>query len=281
MQDRNAELVQNLTQDFARRNEFNESGARLADAMRWINREGGGVLMWGFTGQSAENMGEGVAGNPWATIGPINFSDYAATPNGGPYVTLDGATQYYYRGDAVWNESTTNPFLVWFWAYTTDTTTEKTLTCKWDTWGGNNRRSWRLYLTGTAVPAGTNVFGFQCNDTGLLGGGLSVASTLAPTNNTWYFVGGYFEPSTLQVIAVGAATDTTLTYTSATSSVPNQLFDGAPGSDMYIGALKGAAAYDYWPGKIGIGLARANVPSARIQGHMARLFQATKWFYQE
>jgi hypothetical protein len=271
MQDRNAEMVTNLTQDFTRRNEFNESGARLADTMTWMNRDGGGALMWGFSAQSVQNYGAGV-GTTYTTAGAIDFTNYAATAHGGPYITLDGVGEYLHATDATWQESGTLNFLVWFWVYPTVITTG-TVAAKWDANAGN-LRSWRIYLTDASV------FGFQTNPTGGAGVGLALPSTLTVTADTWYFVAGYLQPSTLQAIAVGAATDATLTYTSSTTGVSAGVFDGA--SDLYLGVLMAVAGLgSYFTGRLGIGLARANVPATNIQSHMTRLFQATKWFYQE
>lgn len=269
-QDRNAELVENLTQDFTRRNEFYESGARLSDVMMWLNRDGGGSLMWAHDAQGPACYGGGSI-SQW-TRPNIDFSNYAATGNGGPYVTLNGIDEYLHINDAVWQESGTNTFLVWGWAYPT-VTTAGTVAAKWDANAGAFR-SWRLYLTTASV------FGFQCNPTGGGGAGLALPSTLAVTANTWYFVAGYLQPSTLQAIAVGAATDGSLTYTSTTTSVPAGVFDNA--SDLYIGVIMAVAGLgSYWSGRLSVGLARANVPATAIQSHVTRLFQATRWFYQE
>ena len=271
-QDRNAELVTNLVQDFPTRNEFYQSGARLSDVMMWLNRDGGGALMWAFDGQSGAGYG-GMSGAIWTQFAAFDYSKYAAMTHGGPYITLDGAADYLHIADQAWQESTTNNFLVWFWVYPTDIASGGTIAAKWDILGVANKRSWRLYLTTASV------FGFQCNPTGGAGAGLALASTLALTVNTWYFVAGYLQPSTLQAIGVAAATDATLTYTSTATSVPNGVFNGT--SALYLGVLMDAGGLaNYWDGRIGIGLARANVPATHIQGHMARLFQATKWFYQ-
>jgi hypothetical protein len=266
-QDRRAETVENLTQDFTTRNEFYESGARLSDAMMWLNRDAGGALMWAHDAQSPACYGGGSI-SQW-TQNNIDFSNYAATANGGPYLTLNGVDEYLSILDAAWQESTTHNFFVWFWVYPTVITTG-TVAAKWDATAGAFR-SWRVYLT-TA-----NVFAFQTNNAGVPPG-LALSSTLTLSASAWYFVAAYLQPSTLQAIAVGAATDASLTYTATTTSVPAGLFDQA--AALYIGALTGAAGVSgHYSGRIGVGLARANVPPTTIQSHMTRIFQATRWFY--
>jgi hypothetical protein len=268
-QDRNAEMVENLTQDFTSRNEFYESGARLSDAMMWLNRDAGGGLMWAFDGQSTACYGRGSTAS-WGEGAVVDLSNYAVvTGRGGPYVTLNGVDEYLFILDAAWQESTTHNFFVWFWVYPTVITTG-TVAAKWDATAGAFR-SWRVYLT-TA-----NVFAFQTNNAGVPPG-LALSSTLTLSASAWYYVAAYLQPSTLQAIAVGAATDASLTYTSTTTSVPAGLFDQA--AALYIGALTGAAGVSgHYSGRIGVGLARANVPPTTIQSHMTRIFQATRWFY--
>jgi hypothetical protein len=272
MQFKNQEHNDNQVDEFVRRNEFHHDGARLADVMAWANRGAGGALMWGFTAQSTQNLGAG-GGSPYNVVGGIDFSNYSATANGGPYATLDGIGEYYWRSDASWQESGTLNFLVWFWTYSTDLTSGGMIAAKWDVFGGANDRSWRIYLT-------TNdVFGFDCNPTGLAAAELTVESTLALSANTWYFVAGFLQPSTLQSLGVAAADDTVLTYTAATTGVPNGVHDGA--SALYIGAMRDAGAVsNFWAGRMGVGLARANVPATNIRSHAARIFSATRWFYQ-
>lgn len=270
MQDRNAELVQNLTQDFARRNEFNESGARLADAMMWMNREGGGALMWAFDGQSVACYGGGSA-SQWAPNGGIDYSNYAATPRGGPYITLDGAGEYLSIPNAPWQESLTSNFLVWTWCCPSDLSNSRTIVAKY-VWATNNR-SWYLRYDLTL-----SAFVWLSNQTGLAGGNVIIASTYAPVlADTWYFVGGYFEASTQMKICVASCTDARLTTTTLTAAIPAGLYDSI--APLTIGADGNPSTY--FIGRAGAGLARANVPASHIEGCMSRLFQATRWFYQE
>ena len=270
MQFRNEEHNDNQTDQFLDRNKFHHDGARLADSMMWLNRNGGGSLMWAFDGQSTACYGGGST-DTWVPSG-IDFGNYAATANGGPYVVLNGTDEYLSITDQPWQESDTFNFLVWGWAYSTDIASGRTFLSKWDA-QGVDERSWRLYLTGASV------FGFQCNPNGAGGFGLALSSTLALSNDTWYFVAGYLQPSTLQAIGVGAATDTSLTYTSTTTDVPASVVD--LNSALYVGALLTAAGLAYWPGRAGVALARANVPAANIQSHLTRIFASTRWFYQE
>lgn len=272
-QNRNAEMVNNLTQDFARRNEFNQSGARLSDVMMWLNRDGGGSMIWAFDAQDQLCYGRGAAaGAVWAETN-IDVSNYAATANGGPYVTLNGTDEYLSIADAAWQEPGSYSFLVWGWAYPT-VATLSTIFAKWNFLAPANDRSWRLYMPNAGTLA------FQVNSTGAPAANVSVGSGVVATLNTWHFVAGYYSPSSLLAIGTATADSPSLTYVTNTASIPALLWD--TGSALYIGALSGAAAVDdHWTGRIGPGLARFNVPATNIRSHMTRLFHATRWFYQE
>lgn len=268
MQDRNAEMVENLVQDFPTRNEYAQSGARLSDVMMWLNRDGGGSLMWAFDGQSLACYGRNVA-SVWAENN-ITIANYAAVAGrGGPYFTTDGVNQYLSIADNPLQESGAYKFLVWSWCYPTDITNSRTIAAKY-VWATNNR-SWvlRYDLTSTS-------FQWLCNATGAAGGNVTVASGhSAIITDTWYFVAGYFEPSTQMKIYVGANTDPSLTVTTLTAAVPASLFNGI--AALTLGADGNPSTY--FIGRNGIGLARANVPAANINSHVTRLFQATRWFY--
>jgi len=268
MQDRNAEMVENLVQDFPTRNEYAQSGARLSDVMMWLNRDGGGSLMWAHDAQGAACYGGGSL-SQW-TQNNVTFANYAAVAGrGGPYVTLDGVNQYLSIANQAWQQAGAFSLLVWAWCYPTDLTNSRTLAAKY-VWATNNR-SWTLRYDFPSTD-----FLWLCNQTGPAGGNVTITSTYAAAVvDTWYFVAGYFEPSTQMKVYVGASTDPSLTITTLTVGVPALLFPSI--APLTLGADGNPSTY--FIGREGIGLARVNVPAANINSHVTRLFQATRWFY--
>lgn len=270
---RNAEMVENLTQDFTGRNEFTQDGARLGAAIPWINRDGGGGAMWGFTGQSRQNLGEGVQVH-WTPAVSITYANYAATANGGPYVSLNGAalSDGYTNPNAAWQYAgVAGQFLVWKWAKLgTVAAANMTITAKYD---GVNQCAWWL---GYNVTAG--VFQWICNGTGAAGTDVILQSSVSVSTGVWHFVAGYYDPGVSMTIAVAAASAGGMsgafnTLTGAT--IPASLWNST--ADLTIGQISGGGLW--WDDAIGVGMSRAYVPTTNIQGHMARLFGETKWFY--
>jgi len=271
---RNAEMVENLTQDFTGRNEFTQDGARLGAAIPWINRDGGGGAMFGFTAQSRENMGEGVV-TPWTPAGTITYANYAATANGGPYVRLNGVAlaDYYTNAHAAWQYAgAAGQFFVWKWAKLgTVAAANMTIAAKYD---GVNECSWWL---GYHVTAG--VFQFICNPTGGIGADVALQSSVSVSTGVWYFVAGHFDPGVSMTIGVAAASAGGMSGAFSTltdATVPAVLFNTVV-ADLTLGGISGGGLW--WDDALGPGMARAYVPAGNIQGHMARLFNETKWFY--
>jgi len=272
MPDTLTELYQRLA-DVERRLSSQE---RKAKASGWqlnsifnTHRFGGGQLMWGFDGHSRAILSS-PGGLAW-TENAIADSNYRATTYGGPNITLDGGAEYLSNTDANWQESTTYPFLVWSWCYPTDISANRMIAAKY-LWSTNNR-SWYL-----RYDLALTDFTFLCNATGLAGGNVVVPSTYgAVVADEWYFVAGYFEPSTLMRIYVGMNTDAGLTIDSLGVAVPASLYNGA--ADLTIGADGNPATY--FLGNIGIVGARVNVPSAAIDDHVGMLFEMTKDIYEE
>jgi len=268
MQFNNAAHNENQVDRFLGRNEFHHDGARLADAMMWANRDGGGSLLWAFDGQSPAAYGRAAANAaPWVEQGGITFSNYAATTNGGPYVTLDGAGEYLSIADAPWMEPSSNPFAIWGWINPDDTASANAR-YMFSHHGAAAARSWTLLISNTAP----DVYQFALSIDGTALFAVTSSFTLV---SDWTFVAGYFSPSTIASIYVGLATDTSLTVNSETTSVPASVFDA--NTPLTIGARGDAARL--FGGKIGTGLGRINVPSASITSHMTRLFASTRWFY--
>ena len=267
---RNSEHDDNQADEFLRRNELKHSTVQIADSMMWLNRDGGGSLLWAFDGQGPACYGRGST-SQWTENGTLDISSYeAVTGRGGPFVVLDGATDYLSIADAPWQEATTNNFLVWGWVNSNHIDVDMAIASKWDETG--NLRSWKTHLASSA-------FTFTCNSTGVGGADSVVTSTVTPVDGAWYFVAGYLQPSILQSIGVAAAADTSLTYTANTTTPAAGVFDGV-NTDLFVGALTGAvAAEEWWDGLLGVGLMRANTPADSIRSHMTRIFASTRWFY--
>ncbi len=264
---RNDELIGRNAGDLLLRREFYEDSARLLSAVLATHRDGGGMLVEGWMGDSTQAFGR-ATGSVWTgtNIGP---EDYFATANGGPYVDLDGSSEYFYIPDATWQEAGTVSIFTWRWCRTTTLASNQTIIAKWNTASGNNR-SWKLWYS-----AG-NGFRFTTNATGAAAADVHVTSSYTAAVDAWYFVAGYWKASTLLRIFVGAATDTSLTITSNFVGVSGSVFNGTAALTMW--ASDGPA--DYWSGYGGVGHTRFNVPSTSVDAYATRLFHLTRWFYQ-
>lgn len=269
---RNPENVRLLSSDFITRREFFLDGARLSSAVLATHAAGGGNLMYGWMADSCQNHGRGYL-TAWTELN-VAPADYAASTNGGPYVNFDGATEALYINDAAWQEAGTEELFVWHWCNPAAVAAVMAVASKFDA-NGNNR-SWALVYS-NAVPG----FIFYTDATGLLGGLVAVQSTYgAATVDTWYFVAGYWQASTLQRVYVGAATDDTLTIDSLAVGVPASVFNGS--APLAIGTLFNAAPVlsNVWDGLIGVGGARLNVPATNINAYAQRLFALTQRIYR-
>jgi hypothetical protein len=276
IQKRNAQLVGNLTPDFTRRSDFDQNGSRLLSDVFATHREGGGPLIYGFDAQKP-GIETYIGSLQWTTAG-ITFSSWEATTNGGPYGVFNGQSSVLYRNDASWQEvsdatlGTDETLLVWHWTYTNTLASTQAASSKWDNNGDN--RSWLLQLSSTPD------FKFRTSDLGTAASIVDVTSTTTPVADTWYFVAGYWQASTLLRIFVGLATDGSLQIDSNAASIPASLYDGS--APLAIGAAfnNAPALIIPWSGNIGPGTLRFGVPAAAINGYVSRLFHQTRWFYQ-
>ena len=274
MQDRNAEMVENLVQDFTTRDEYAQSGARMSDAMKWQNRDGGGGLMFGFTGQGTQALGNAAAiGWTEASIGYANYA--SVTGRGGPYCVFDGtaAADYLVIGNAAWQDTAGLSLLVWAWV-DVDTMLGSDMTVMAQ-YNGGNECSWWLRLNVTS-----SVFELVCNPNGIQANDVVSSSTVTVGTSGFYFVAAHFEPSTSVTFGVAAASAHTLAdgLNTVTASIPALLDPSV--SDLTIGAIDaGPPLTNWWDGYIGGGLGRVNVPVTNIASHMARLYGATYWLY--
>lgn len=282
VQKRNDELVSLLSADFLRMYDWQSNPSQMAGALQMMHRayDGslglGGALMYAW---SADRIAlDSYNGSQLMTLVNIGRDDFGQTTNGGPYMNLDGSTEALYIADAPWQETLTYTMFVWHWARTTTLDSIQNISSKYDV-NGNNC-SWRLSYDDT------DGLRFGCNATGNMADNVWVNSSHAVAVNTWYFVGGYFNPSTLMRVFVGSATDASLTATSLTVGIPASLYDGT--APLAIGtAFNSSPTLLYpWSGLIGIGGARINVGVGtatsypEINAYAARLFHMTRWFYQ-
>ena len=189
------------------------------DAFLDRHRYGGGKLRWTFSGHSTQIGGSAIGGALW-TENNIDDSNYACATYSGPYITFNGVNEYLSSADAAWQETAAEEFLVFGWCYLTALNQAGIIVAKYDS--DANTRSWRLSYN---VAAGN--FMFLCNATGLVANDVTVTSTYATIAiDTWYFVAGYFQPSTLMRIYVGANDDTATVVDSLAVGVPASLFNG-------------------------------------------------------
>lgn len=280
---RNQEMESLLEPHFVKREEFYGDGARMLSAVLASHRAydgnqgAGGALIWGWMGDSVQCWGRGST-SQW-TEGNVSNADYFATDYGGPYVDFDGSTEQIGIADAAWQETGTEEYFVWMWCNPASVAATMTICAKYDI--NANNCSWRLILDPT-----TPSFRFVVNATGNAVNDVVVTSTLTAVVDTWYFVAGYFLPSTLLRAFVGAATDATLTIDSNVAAIPASLFNGS--APLAIGTSHNAppTMLNGWNGNIGIGHGRANVPAGtataypEINGHATRLFHQTRFFYR-
>jgi hypothetical protein len=268
VQVRNTEQVRILTGDFLTNQRFFWDGARLLSAVFATHAAGGGNLIYGWMADSLQNHGDGYL-TAWTGTN-IASGDYAATDYGGPYVNLNGTTEYLSIADAAWQETTIWGFLVWHWVYAnTLIGSDRVIAAKYNTAAN---QSWRLYWNNAAGAFRLSTSAGGAADT-------EVTSTYAESTGEWYFVAGYFEPNTLMRVYVGTPDDPDLTIDSLAVGVPASVFDGNAALSIGCSYAAGVAG-SFWDGYIGIGSQRANVPSASIDAYVRRLFGLTKEIYQ-
>lgn len=278
-QRRNAQQRSGLDDAFLRNRDHFASGARLG-AVALMNHRAddgvqgaGGNLIEGFLADSKQAHGEAAAASVWT--GPaVSLANWAATNYGGPYLILGGQAALYIA-DAAWQEAGAYEVFLYKWVYTTTLLANQTVESKYDTNG--NQCSWRLRFDSAA-----GVFSWTTNAGGAPGADVTLASTVAVSAGTWYFVAGYYSPSNLMEIAVASSIDNALTIDQLAVGVPANVFNtSAPltigTSWNNFGALTMLAP---WQGRIGVGNLRFNTPAGSIDAHMARLFKESQWFYR-
>jgi len=263
-QRRNAELVANLKPDFTTRPEFYHAPARLNDALYWPTRFAGGYRRWAWQATSANLMTS--TGDNTLTGVNISAGDFGATDHGGTWIDLDGASEYMWIADAVWQEAGAATFFVWSWVQPA-TLVGDMVVVGHDLPAAN--RSWSLHWN-----VGVGQYRWLVSGDGAAG--FSIDSSYPETAGDWNFIACWYDPSTIISIWVGEANDPVLVKDSLAVAIPASLFDGV--ADFAIGARPGPTRY--WDGKISNIGAWSNLPATYIDAHVAQLFHTTRWFYQ-
>jgi len=282
-QKRNDEMIRLLSGDFPTRYDWQSNPAQMVGALQMMHRsyDGsmgiGGALMYSWPGDRLAV--DSFIGSQALTSLNLVQGDFGVTANGAPYVNLDGVTEAAYVADASWQEVTSHTFFVWHWCRTTTLASSHYVVSKYDLTGNNC--SWAL-LHDNAVTS----FIFRVNGTGISANNVDATLSYTELTNTWYFVAGYYNPSTLTRVFVGAATDSTLTVGSKTVGVPASLYDGTAPLCLGSAFNNAPTLLSPWSGLLGIGGARINVGTGtaasypEINAYAARLFHMTRWFYQ-
>lgn len=240
----------------------------LRSALYLPNAYGGGRRRWAWDACSGI-IDTCFAGAQLMTETNIDNTDYGITTYGAPCVSLDGATEYYTIADSAWQEPGAGNFFVSCWARFDTFAAEMGIISKFDT--GSDLRSWMLNYDGTA-------FAWYVNSTGLVGANISVTSSVAEAVDTWYYIAGFYQPSTLIRIFVGAASDTSLTVNSNTTSVPASLFNGAAPFAIGCRYDTGAATFPL-DGYVSQASAWGNVAAANVNNFADRIFQLSRRFF--
>jgi hypothetical protein len=159
---------------------------------------------------------------------------------------------------------------VWAWVNGTALdTNDRPILSKW--LPSTNDRSWILYWDQSSGD-----FSFNVSDNGT--NTFQVDSSYTESTSTWYFVAGFYDPSTRIRVYVGAATDSSLTTDDNTTSIPASLNDGA--ADLFLGSYDpGGGAATYWDGYIGVNAAWRGIPAANINDYVTLVFTKTKQYY--
>ena len=283
VQKRNDEMVRLLSADFPTRYDWQSNPALMLSALQTMHRayDGtsgiGGALMYAWLGDRTAI--DSFVGSQALTAPSVGYDDFGITANGAPYVDLDGFTEVLYVADAAWQEPGAEELFVWHWCQTTTVAASQTVASKYDT--NANNCAWRLWYN-----SASSSFEMVCNATGNAANDITASLTYTEAINTWYFVAGYYNPSTLMRVFVGAATDSTLTVGSQTVGVPATLYDGTAPLGLGTAFNSAPTLLAPWNGLLSIGGARMNVGTgtatayAEVNAYASRLFQMTRWFYQ-
>jgi len=248
----------------------------LTDALYMPNRYGGGQRMWAWEATWSQ-IQTCLSYKTFLISGGPFYTDYKCTATGGPYYDLDGGSNAMLIQDGGgatdgWQEPGGNNFFVWAWVNAdTLATNSRTILAKWDYITGGNL-SWVLYYDYT-----NSRFAFTVSSDG--SDTDTVRDTNVPATGTWYFVAGFFQPSTRLRILVAPASAATLTATDNTTGIPAAIYDSSSPFALGMMASWASGAGFYWDGGIGVHSAYRGLPAATVTNYAQLLFEKTKQFY--
>ena len=183
--------------------------------------QGGGFRSFVMDGQSVRC--DEV--EPWEQVG-TDASNWKTTPEGAPFVELDGVSEYLRVADSERNRPGANNLLV-VTAYRPDSISgDATIIGKWKE--ATDDRAWRLRRSGTAVQISTCA-------SGLSGDVVTLESSFVLEAEAWHLIAGYWEAATQLKLWVAKTTDESLTVDLATAAIPATIY-AAPGAYVTIGA---------------------------------------------
>ncbi len=229
---------------------------------------GGGTRQnYGWLANSRQLFGQ--AAGYW-TENSIVVADWGVTPQGGPYISLDGANDYLTVADAAWQEVAANRMVVWHWVNTfTETTNRRRIVVGkalddevgWMLEFGIMPKAWKFGVDGDGLNASY----------------VDVVSDRAVVIGRWTFIAGFFEPSQRIRIYVATNTDTTLTMTERTTDIPASIFNGA--ADLRLGANSDGTPGFRWYGQIGAGGMWLGPTAGDVGTYLQTVFDLTKARY--
>lgn len=241
--------------------------AALISAVLSAQPGGGTRQNYGWLANSRQLFGQ--ASGYW-TENSIVVGDWGVTPQGGSYVTLDGANDYLTVADAAWQEVAANRMVVWHWVNTfTETMNRRRIIVGkalddevgWMMEFGIGPKAWKFGVCGS----GLNV------------DYVDVTSTHTPAIGMWTFLAGFYEPSQRIRIYAGRANEATLTMTERTTDIPASIYNGA--ADLRIGANSDPAPGFRWYGQVGAGAMWLGPTAGSVGTYLQTVFDLTKARY--
>lgn len=244
----------------------------LLDSLYLHNAYGGGQSLWVWNPTNLY-VSSFNGTDEWGTLNN-EPTDWQVTANSGPFVDFDGSNECLYILDETWQEVTVSTALIWLWikADTLTAGSDHAFVAKWNTVGSESR-GWMLFWSDTY-----SAFSFAISSDGTAANVKHVESSVTEATGTWYFIAGYFEPSSKIKIYVGASSDTDLTANTTTHAVTCTDI----GADL-VCAASGKYGVDltrYFDGKIGCMAAWRGIPTTNIDTCVETIFDRTKAFYQ-
>lgn len=229
--------------------------------------QGGGFRSFVMDGQSVKFD----EAQTWAQQG-TDVSNWRVTPEGGPFLEVNGVDEYMRVADNPRNRVGVNNLLIALVVRPATLPATAFITGKWDE--ASDDRAWALRTSGTSVTLSTSA-------TGASGDVVTVTSSLVLTTGSWYFVAGFYEVNVQLKLWVGKTTDETVTADVETS-VSTSIY-AATGAYVTVGA-RSDELVEYLGGQLGILRCLIGTPSDDIDEYVYSLFDLVReayWRYTE